>query len=76
MKETFNYRFLLPPFQPFVTTDYLCVHLPKSKKYLNLFKSLLTLKSVFLETSEPENTEGADQEMANSEAGMRAEFTH
>lgn len=43
----------------------------KSRKYLNLFKSLLTLKCAFLKPPEPDNIDGANQEMARSEAITR-----
>lgn len=46
--------------------------LPKSRKYLNLLKSRLPLKYVFLKTSEPNNTEGVDQETVRSGTIFRA----
>lgn len=70
MNETFIYSFLLPP-----CLYYYELHKfgsSKSRKYLNLFNSILTLKCVFLKISEPENIEGIDQEMVSSEAIIRA----
>jgi hypothetical protein len=46
--------------------------IPKSRKIFKSISNNLTLKFVFLNTSEPENSEGANQDMLRSEAIMKA----